>query len=328
MAQQQIRWGIIGPGRIADKFGQGVRAVKSASLQAVASRSLERGKQFAKTFRVPQVYGSYQELVDDSEVDAVYIATPHRFHYEQVRLCLEAGKHVLCEKPLTVNTLESEQLFPLAKQRDLFLMEAMWTYFLPIYKQVGEWLDAGTIGELKLMHSTFGFRAARDEKDRWLNPKLAGGALLDIGIYNLAVSMWAARQEVSAFDVRGQIGETGVDELVAGTLEFPNGVLSQFVCTLKNRTHNDFTIYGSKGHIVIHSPFWAATRATLVTESEEKTVTRAYKAGGFEFEIDEACRCIGAGILESPVMPHRQSLASMRLMDAIRKEIGLFYPFE
>jgi predicted dehydrogenase len=328
MAQQEVRWGVLGPGRIAERFGKGLKAVKHASLYAVASSSPERGKKFAKKFRARQVYTDYQEMVQDPQVDVVYIATPHNLHFDNARLCLEAGKHVLCEKPLTVNASESEKLFALAKQRDLFIMEAMWTYFLPVYKQVRAWIDSAQIGEVKLMSSTFGIQPNRDETDRWLNPDLAGGALLDIGIYNLAISMWVAQQEVEAFDVRAEIGSTGVDELVAGTLVFPGGMISQFACTLLSETNNDFVIYGTQGRIVIHTPFWGATKATLITAREEKTVTRAIRAGGFEFEIDEVTRCIQAGLLESPVMPHRQTLASMRLMDAIRAEIGVVYPFE
>lgn len=328
MAQENIRWGILGPGRIAEKFGNGIQAVNSASLQGVASRSQERGKAFAKSFGAKKVYTSYEALVEDPEVDVVYIATPHNFHYENARLCLEAGKHVLCEKPFTVNAQQSLKLFSLAKRNDLFIMEAMWTYFLPIYQQVREWIDTGQIGELRLMTSTFGFLLQRDEQDRWLNPELAGGALLDIGIYNLAVSMLVAQQEVSAFDVRGRLGSTGVDVLVSGTLEFPDGLISQFSCTFLSNTANEFTIYGTKGRILVHAPFWGASKATLNTNGVEKTITRSLKAGGFEYQIDEVNRCLKAGLLESPVIPHRQTLATIGLMDAMRVKLGVVYPFE
>jgi predicted dehydrogenase len=328
MAKGAIRWGVIGPGRIADRFGKGVKAVRQAELYAVASRSRDRAEAYAKSFRVKQVYDSYQALAEDPQVDVVYIATPHRFHYENALICLEAGKHVLCEKPMTVNAAQSERLFAAAKQRDLFIMEAMWTYFLPIYSVVRKWLEDRAIGDLKLMSSTFGFQAVRDEKHRCFNLELAGGALLDIGIYNLAISRWVVQEEVQGFDVRAQLGSTGVDEFLAGNLEFSNGIISQYACTYNAVLKNDFSIYGTKGRIEIHSPFWAALKATLVTEREEKTVTRVYKGGGFEFEIDEVCRCVQAGLLESPVMPHRLTLANMQLMDAIRKDIGLVYPFE
>ena len=328
MVERKIRWGVLGPGGIAETFGKGIRAVKQAELYAVASRSLERAERYAKSFRVPQVYESYQAMMEDPEVDVVYIATPHRFHFENTMMCLEAGKHVLCEKPLTVSAAESAKLFAYAKQQDLFIMEALWTYFLPIYKVIYQWLEAGSIGDLKLLTSTFGIKPPSDPQARWFNPELAGGALLDIGIYNLAVSRWVAQDEVATFDVRGQLGSTGVDEFVTGRLEFSSGILAQFSCSYNTNLKNDFTIYGSKGRIEIHAPFWGATKATLVAEREEKTVTRAYKAGGFEFEIDEVCRCLQAGLLESPVMPHRLTLASMQLMDAIRKTIGLVYPFE
>lgn len=328
MDHTDIRWGIIGPGRIAERFAQCVRFVEDASIHAVASRSPERGIRFATRFNVPTVYTSYQELVAHPDIDVIYIATPHRFHYENARLCLEAGKHVLCEKPLTVNAVQSQRLISLARSKQLFLMEAMWTYFLPIYQVVRQWLDAGFIGNVTLMTSTFGFKAKRDLSGRLFNLELAGGALLDIGIYNLAVSRWVTDDEVQSFDVRGVVGSTGVDELVTGTLEFDNKVISQFSCTFLSKTENDFVIYGTQGHIRIHPNFWGATRATLVTSQGEETVEQPLRCNGFEFEVEEVGRCLHAGLVESPVMTHEKALASMRLMDAIRASLDVVYPFE
>jgi predicted dehydrogenase len=328
MDHTEILWGILGPGKIAERFAQCVDVVEGASIHAVASRSRERGEKFARRHKASTVYSSYQELVADPEIDVVYIATPHHLHYENTRQCLDAGKHVLCEKPLTVNASESERLIALAKEKQLFLMEAMWTYFLPIYKVVRRWLDSREIGEVTLMTSTFGFTPTRDEDGRLFNPELAGGTLLDIGIYNLAVSRWVMRQEVQSFDVRGLVGSTGVDELVTGTLEFDNNVISQFSCTFLSNTLNDFMIYGTRGHIRIHPNFWGATKATLVTGRDEKTVNQPLRSTGFEFEIEEVGRCLRAGLIESPVMTHEQSLASMRLMDAMRESLGVTYPFE
>ncbi|MEN8240915.1 MAG: Gfo/Idh/MocA family oxidoreductase [Chloroflexota bacterium] len=328
MAEQKIRWGVLGPGKISIRFGEGLSHVEDAVLQAVGSRSLTRGNQFAKKFQVANVYSSYQDLVDDPEVVVIYIATPHRFHFEQAKMCLEAGKHVLVEKPFTVNAAEAEQLFMLAKQNDLFVMEAMWTYFLPMYQQVRQWLDTGKIGEVKFINSSFGFRAPRDPEGRLFNPELAGGALLDIGIYNLAVSQWVTQQEIRSFEVSGLVGETGVDDLVAGILNFEGGAIAQFNCSFLSIMPNELSIYGTLGEIHIRPNFWQATKATLVRADKEKTVRKPFKASGFEYEIDEVCRCIRAGLLESPVHPHRQILTTMRLMDAIRERLGVVYPFE
>jgi predicted dehydrogenase len=328
MAKKLIHWGVLGPGKISERFAEGIKPVKDAVLHAVGSRSSVRGKQFAKKYHVAKVYLSYQDLVQDPDIDVIYIATPHRFHFEQAKLCLEAGKHVLVEKPITVNAVEADRLFALAKQNDLFVMEAMWTYFLPIYHQVRQWLDAGKIGEVKFISSSFGFRASRDPQGRLLNPELAGGALLDIGIYNLAVSQWVTQQEISSFEVSGLVGDTGVDELVAGFLNFTDGTIAQFNCSYLSPMPNDLSIYGSLGEIHIRPRFWQATEAALVTADQEKTVRKPFKASGFEYEIDEVCRCLRAGLLESPVLPHRQIATTMRLMDAIRKQLGVIYPFE
>ena len=235
---------------------------------------------------------------------------------------------MLCEKPITVNSTEAEQLFALAKQNNLFLMEAMWTPFLPIYQQVRQWLNDGKIGDVKLISSSFGIPMQRDLNSRIFNPELAAGVLLDMGIYNLAMSRWVAQQGVSSFEVSGLIGETGIDELVVGFLNFDGGIVAQFSCNLLTRTPNDLSIYGTEGHIQVLPVFWAANKAILVTADQKKTVKKSFKGSGFEFEIGEVCRCITEGLLESPLMPHQQSLATIRLMDAMREQMGVKYHFE
>jgi len=184
------RWGIIGPGRIAHTFAKAAAVVDGAVLHAVASRDADRSRQFAGQYQIPRVYDSYEALAADPEVDAVYIATPHRYHREQALLCLEAGKAVLCEKPLTVNAAETRALIDLAHKKQVFLMEALWSRYLPIYSHVRDWLDSGLIGDVELIQSTLGFAMTRDPNDRLLKHELAGGALLDLGVYNIAMSQW------------------------------------------------------------------------------------------------------------------------------------------
>lgn len=327
MSEQPLRWGIIGPGRIAYAFADALKVVEGTELYGVASRDEERGRAFAQQYHVPQVYTSYEQMAQDPLVDAVYIATPHRFHHEQTLLCLEAGKPVLCEKSLTVNARQAQELIALAQSKNLFLMEALWTRFLPIYAQVREWLDAGLIGDVKLLNASFGFRIPRDVEDRLLNPDLAGGTLLDMGIYPIAMCQWVCG-DPAAFSVHGYLGETGVDEFAAATLQYANGVVAQFVTNFVTTTPNDFTIFGSEGHIRVHPNFWGGTKATLVTEGQELTISRPFRATGFEYQIEEAVRCIKAGFIESQGMPHAQSLANMRLMDQMRTQLGLTYAYE
>jgi predicted dehydrogenase len=328
MANKKFNWGIIGPGRIAQQFGDALLAVDDAALYAVASSNLDRAKAFAQQYHGEKTYDSYEALVNDPQVDAVYIATPHRFHLENALLCLNAGKPVLCEKPLTVNAAETKQLIDLAQAKNVFLMEALWTRYLPIYPQIREWLDAGVIGDVKLLTGNFGFNIPKGETDRWLNPELAGGTLLDMGIYPISVSQWVMGREPQSFSAQAYLGKTGVDELTAVLLKYDNGVISQFNSNFITDGVNEFFIYGTQGHIRIHANFWATAEATLVANGQEVTVSKPLRRNGFEYQAEEAMRCVRAGLLESPGISHTQTLANMELMDKIRAQIGLKYPFE
>ncbi|MDX1741328.1 MAG: Gfo/Idh/MocA family oxidoreductase [Rhodothermales bacterium] len=328
MIGQTVGWGILAPGRIAHRFADALRAVEGAELVAVASRDQSRADAFAGQYHAARAYGAYEQLLLDDRVDAIYIATPHRYHFDNARMCLEGGKHVLCEKPITVTADEAASLVALSQERGLFLMEALWTVFLPIYEQVREWLDADVIGDPLVITSNFGFRAQRDPDGRLLNPGLTGGALLDIGVYNIAVSRWVMGRDPDSLSARSILGETGVDEVTVASLQYGVGAFSQLTVTLRCQTRNDFTIYGPDGYIRIEPNFWEATRATLVVNGQEKTVEKAFRLNGFEYEIDEAVSCIREGLAESPRMPHFASLGTMQVMDEIRRQIQLKYPFE
>jgi predicted dehydrogenase len=328
VANKRFNWGLLGPGRIAQQFADGLKAIDEAALYAVASSSPERARAFAQQNGGEKTYSSYEALVNDPQVDAVYIATPHRFHFENAMLCLNAGKAVLCEKPLTVNAAETKKLIETARAKNVFLLEALWTRFLPIYGQIRQWLDEQAIGDLHLLSSTFGFNISKNKDDRWLNPELAGGTLLDMGVYPIATSQWVMGQTSESFGARALLGKTGVDELTSVVLKYPGGVISQFSSNFLSNNANDFYIYGTKGTIRIHANYWSATQATLSVDGQELTVTRPLRAGGFEYQTEEAMRCIRAGLLESPGMTHAQTLANMELMDKIRVEIGVKYPFE
>ncbi len=326
---EKIRWGVISPGKIAHIFAQGVETIPDAEIVAAASSSKKRAKAFAKEYGVAKAYDDYEALVADPNVDAVYIASLHHQHFGHAMLALEAGKHVLCEKPLTVNAAETQKLIETAREKNLFLMEALWTHFLPIYDVVRKWLDDELIGEIKFLTSTFGFRAKRDENNRLFNPNLAGGSLLDIGIYPLAVSQFVMGEFPKSFKVHALKGSTGVDESLSAILIYENGVTSQFTSTFLAKATNDFFIYGTKGHIRIHPNFWGGTEATLsIMKKKDEVVSAPFRATGFEYQTEEAMRCIRAGLLESPVVLHEYTLSMMRLMDEMRAEFGLRYPFE
>lgn len=328
MNSNLFNWGIIGPGRIAHNFAKGINVIEDANLYAIASRNKQRAEEFAKVYNSNKIYTDYSELINDPAVDAVYIATPHRFHFDQVLLALNAGKPVLCEKPITVNARELQELIETATENKVFLMEALWTRYLPIYKKVKDWLDNGEIGEVKLINSTFGYVFPRDLDDRQLNHELAGGALLDLGVYQVAMSQWVMGKDPNTFSVNAYLGKTNVDEFTAVMLEYDNGVTSQFSCNFISKNENDFIIYGTRGHIRIHEMFWGATKATLYTESKTITENCPFRATGFEYQTEEAINCIRNNKLESSIMPLDQSLENMKLMDKIRSAIGLKYSFE
>jgi len=326
--KEVFNWGIIGPGRIAKKFAEAVWGIPDMEIYAVASRSCTDPEQLIQSFHAEKYYPSYEELAADSKVDAIYIATPHRFHYENAKLCLEAGKPVLCEKSITVNAREARELIDISASKRVFLMEALWTRFLPIYGQVRQWIDAGEIGDIRLVESTLGFVADRDLDDRWLNMDLAGGTVLDLAVYNAAVTQWVFQESSQEIYAVGCIGETGVDESISALLSYENGAAAQFTCTFQVLPQNQLIITGTRGIITVHSVFNGATKATLVIGKKSKTVEKKHEVNGFEYQVKASMQAIREGSLDCPQMTHADSLANMETLDEIRRQIGLRYPFE
>ncbi len=322
-----LRWGIIGPGRIAEKFAKDLTVVPDAKLYAVASQSGSR--QLADSFRVPSFYDNYQALAADPAVAAIYIATPHNSHYQNARLCLEAGKPVMVEKPLTVNAAQAEELVSLAQAKGVFLMEALWTRFLPAFRRVRGWLEAEEIGEVLMMRSSFNARMAFDAGGRHYDPDLAGGSLLDLGIYSLAVSQSVMQANPTSIQAQAVVGSTGVDECLAVNLQYASGAISQFSTMFRGHSANGMEVFGTRGKISIESWFFKAESAHLERYGRQPERFRGkFRRGGFEYQIEEAGRRIRAGEIESPLMSHTDSLANLRVMDEIRRQIGVRYPFE
>lgn len=328
MLKDDIRWGILGPGRIAHSFAEAMKYVEGGVIHAIAGRNLQTTTSFAEQYGISKTCQSFEELLSDPDIDIIYISTPHNMHYKHIKLCLMAGKAVLCEKPLTVNAKQSKELFDLAREKKLFLMEAVWTRFLPVYQDVRNWLDNGLIGDVKLMTSTFGFRAPFNPQDRLFNPDLAGGALLDIGVYTLSVSQWVKRKHSSSFHVGAQMSPTGVDAMTSITLKYDDHSISQMTVSFLVDASNEFMIYGDKGSICIKSPFWSATQAVLICDTQTEKADRPFISTGFEYEIQEAQDCFSKGLLESSEIPWSDTLATMETMDSIRSDINLTYPFE
>ena len=323
-----FRWGILGTGSIAKQFVIGLKALPDHALAAVGSRSQASADAFAKEHGAARAHASYEALAADPAIDAIYIATPHPLHRANTVLALDHGKAVLCEKPFAVNAVEAEAMVAGATRNRRFLMEAMWTRFLPATRQVVAWLAAGAIGEVRLLNVDFGFRCGWDPQSRLLAPALAGGALLDVGIYTLDYAHLVFGRQPASFAAKAHLGETGVDEQTAILASYPGGALAALTCAVRTNTPHDVWIHGSEGRI--HVPnFWRATSATLMADGKEAQIVNLPFAGnGYEYQAAEVARCVREGRRESDVMPLAETLATMRTMDAIRAQIGLRYPMD
>ena len=323
-----IRWGILGTGAIAAAFATALRQVTDATLFAVGSRSQTSADDFAQTHDVGRAFASYAELAADPDVDVVYIASPHNAHFEHTMLCLGAGKHVLCEKPFALNSTQTEQMVALAKHNGLFLMEAMWMRFIPLIIELRRRVDAGEIGQVRMIQADFGFRAPRNPHSRLFNPELAGGALLDLGIYPLAFSalLLGAPTEITSL---ANIGTTGVDEQSAYVLKHEGGELSVLASALRTQTSMSAWVYGTDGRIHLPKQFWRAKEMVLYrNEMEPESIHLPYTGNGYQFEAQEVVDCLRAGKTESEIMPLRDSESLMGTMDTIRRQWGLTYPNE
>jgi predicted dehydrogenase len=327
--KRKIRWGIIGTGFIASRFAEALQILPEADLVAVGSRAADTAKSFAENFNISHQHATYKDLAIDPDVDVVYIATPHPFHMENTILCLRAGKAVLCEKPLAINANQAQQMISLAREKKLFLMEGMWTRFLAIIVKVREWLDKELIGPVQFLQADFGFRGDENPKARQLNPELAGGALLDVGVYTVALASMVFGQPPARITSMVHLGSTNVDEQSAMLFGYEHGRLAVLSCSFRTQTPQQAVIAGTKGIIKIHSPFWSAKAATISIEGKnDETIEMPFECNGFEYEAREVMRCIEAGQLESAIMPLDESRSIVKTMDEIRAQWGLKYPME
>ena len=333
-------WALVGPGRIAHKFAEVVQQRPGMHLAAVCGRDAGRAQAFAARWArpdrpAPRATTDLPALLADPAIDAVYIATPHAQHAEPLMAALQAGKPVLCEKPLVATRAQAEQAVALARARRVFLMEALWTRFLPLYAAVGELLRAGEIGAVQLVQSSFCFPAPVEPEGRLHNPALAGGATLDLGVYNLALSRWALEMALgrcpplARLQVDGALTDTGVDRRVAGTLVFEGGAVAQFACAIDGLGENALSIQGERGRIRIAEPFWGATEALVERAGQPpQRLQRPHAINGFEYQVDEVLRCVRAGLAESPQMPLAETLVLAEWMQTTRDRLGVRYPFE
>lgn len=324
-----IRWGILGTGHIANEFATGLQAIPDAVIQAVGSRTQASADAFADKYAIANRHASYDALVNDPEVDAIYVATPHPMHKDNTILCLRAGKAVLCEKPFTVNLAEAKEVVVVARETGQFCMEAMWTRFLPVYDQVRQWIADDAIGEIRMLQADFGFRADADEAGRLLDPAMAGGSLLDVGIYPISLASMLFGKQPDKMVSLAHLSETGVDEQGVYLFQYDGGAMAVLSGAVLTDTPWEATIMGTKGWIRVERPFWNARTATLqVGEDAPVTVTPDTMENGYNYEAMAVMDCMRKGLREHPRMPLDESIALMETMDALRAQWGMTYPMD
>jgi predicted dehydrogenase len=327
-------WGIIGPGRIANKFAVALALVEGARLGAVASRDGNRAREFAAAHGAERWYDSYEQLAEDPAIDVVYIATPHGFHAEHALLCLLRGKAVLCEKPMALFNGQVREMVDAARANNAFLMEAMWTRFLPVMEKTLALIREGRIGEIRYVRADFGFSAPFNPEGRLYDLRLGGGSLLDIGVYPLFLCLQLLG-EPDSIRAAGHLSPTGSDETCHAILQYRDGRSAVISSTLTCPTSITAEIGGTEGMIQLPSPWYKNDKLVLTRMGSgtaslgaPETIQLEPMVNGFEYQAREVMRCLEEGRIESPSMPHAFSLTMSKVMDAIRGQIGVKYPGE
>jgi len=314
---EPLRWGLIGTGWIADSFAADLAFTDSGRAVAVGSRRIETANSFADRFEIPNRHGSYEELVADPEVDVVYVATPHPLHHPNALLALGAGKPVLVEKPFTMNAAEARELVAAARAEKLFLMEAMWTRFLPHIAQIRRLIAEGALGEIVTVSADHGQWFAKDPEFRLFAPELGGGALLDLGVYpvSFASMLLGAPSTISALIEPAFSGVDGQTSMLFG---YDSGAQAVLSCTSLAKSPTRAAIVGTEARIEIDGDFYSPSSFTLTTRSGEETrYDEPHRGRGLWYQADEVARCLQGGLLESPLMPLDESVSIMQTMDAV-----------
>ncbi len=328
LAAPAIRWGVLGAGNIAGSFSDGVRERTASDVVAVGSRSLDKAADFAAAHAPgARVHGSYEALVTDPDVDVVYVATPHSHHLEHTLLAIRAGKHVLVEKPITRSVAESETLLAAAREAGVFCMEAMWTRFLPHVAALRAAIARGEIGQVRTVVAEFDLAVPYDPAHRLFAPELAGGALLDLGIYPIAFAhdLLGAPETIT---VRGTRAETGVDDHVALVLDWSDGQQAVLHTSSRAAGPNAATIIGTQGHIEIPRSFFTPTTMTI-TRADGTTSTFESPTGeGKAYEAAEVARLVTAGATASDRHTWADTVEVMAILDEARRQLGVVYPGE
>lgn len=326
ISSSHIRWGILGCGRIARKFASDLARVPDAKLVAAGSRAIETAADFAREFGASGIHGSYEELASNPNVDIIYIATPHHLHHANTLLCLEHGKAVLCEKPFALSAIQASEMIACAKSRKLFLMEALWTKFIPHYNKLMEMVHNGDLGTIRSMQVRFGFKVDDNSPSRMLDPAMGGGTLMDIGIYNLFLAL-SVLGEPDDIEATMTPAATGVDEQCAVLLKYNSGALAQLFSSFSTFLPIQADINGDEGRVKLTNRFyepsttlewypgWENSRTIVPVEREP--------GAGYQYEIRHVHHCLQFGLTESPIMSHADTLTLLKWLDLIREKAGI-----
>jgi predicted dehydrogenase len=318
------RWGIIATGTIAGALAEDLARVPDAELVAVGSRTPERAEVFAARYGVPRAYGSWSQLAADPDIDVVYVATPHSAHHAAARLCLESGKAVLCEKPFTLDLATATDLVELARERGLFLMEAMWMRCNPAIRRLVDLVASGRVGEVRAVHADFGLAERLPPTHRLHARELGGGALLDLGVYPVTFAHLFLGEPTHTA-AWGTLTPGGVDDNTGMLFGYPSGALATLTCSLVTDTPRVASVSGTEGRIELARGFFRPETLVLYGNDAVETIDVPYKGLGYVHEIVEVQRCLGLGLTESPLVPLADTLAVMRTLDAVRAQLGVRY---
>lgn len=322
-----MRTAILGTGFIARTMAATIKEMEEVTSYAVASRDYKKAEAFAKEFGFVKAYGSYEDMLLDPEVDLVYVATPHSHHYEHVKLCLNHGKHVLCEKAFAVNAKQAEEMFALAAEKKLLLTEAIWTRYMPLRKTLDNIIASGVIGNVSMLTANLGY--VINHIPRLIEPSLAGGALLDVGVYPLNFALMAFGSNIERITSAAVITDKGVDAQNSITLVYKDGRMAVLNSTMLSQTDRQGIISGSKGFIVAENiNNCERIRVHDLTRKELACYEAPKQISGYEYEVRACIRALQEGKLECEEMPHAETIRVMQLMDGLRKEWGVIYPGE
>lgn len=320
-----MKLGILGAGGIASTMAKTVAGMKDVEAYAVAARDLERAQVFAQKYEVKKAYGSYEEMLADDEVELVYIATPHSHHYLHVKMCLEAGKHVLCEKAFTVNAEQAQKLFDLAKEKKLLITEAIWTRYMPSRKMINDIIESGVIGEVTAVTANLSYTVSHVERIR--KPELAGGALLDVGVYPINFASMVLGDKVK--DVKATaIFQNGVDILDSIAMVFEGDRMATLQCGAREISDRMGSIFGTRGYMQVQNINNPEKITVFDTDHKEvASYVVPEQISGYEYEVESCMKAIQEGKLECPEMPHAETIRIMKIMDDIRKSWNYEIPW-